>query len=102
LYMLFYSFDFCLATLKKHKQKNPKKNRAFLLNARVATTYSRAMHYHRPWSISLLSSEWDQVEQLQYSRHPCIQVKYIEAGIKIIFNLDGPWVGVLKIIFIPA
>lgn len=26
-------------------------------------------HYHRPWAISLLYSEWEQVGQAQYNRH---------------------------------
>ena len=43
------------------------------LNTLVTITYSRAKHYHRPWSISLLSSKWDQVGQLQYNRHRNIQ-----------------------------
>ncbi len=41
----------------------------FCLSAMVATTYFRVVHYHRPWSISLLCSKWEQVGQLQYNRH---------------------------------
>ncbi len=35
--------------------------------SRGLPTFTPFEHYHRPWSISLLSSEWDQVGQLQNS-----------------------------------
>lgn len=41
------------------------------LSPLVAMTYFRTekRYYHRPWTISRLSSEWDQVEQARYHRH---------------------------------
>ena len=42
-------------------------------DALVAATYFREKtHYHRPWSISLLCSEWEEVGQLQYNRHQSV------------------------------
>ena len=43
---------------------------SILKDALVAATYFLGkIQYHRPWSISLLCSVWEQVGQLQYSRH---------------------------------
>ena len=62
---------------KRKKLTNKQKTKAPIFNGcfcylnhvqcRETTYFRRKTHYHRPWVISLLCSEREQVEQTQYS-----------------------------------
>jgi hypothetical protein len=71
VFKLLIAKQFYISTFNLECNKKPtlKSAKCLVLSSLVTITYSRAKHYHRPWSISLLSSKWDQVGQLQYNRH---------------------------------
>ena len=98
VFFLPFRFIFNLVSIVfYYKTKRPYFGRPFLMEGtkRRLPTFTGLPRYHRPWSLSLLSSEWNQVGQLQYSRLlvPSIRKPKMRAG--IIWLISTPWLNPL-------